>query len=167
MYELKNPVGAISTVPTPMTASAPLAVRSQGIVWAHTDRHEVVLLDIYGKARTIFRVDEPLESITSAVRDTYLEYWAAEYQPPPEPVPFPSAIPAFDRVFFSADGQIWARRYKWGAIPEEWVRLEQEGASGRFRFPAGVQILAATASEAYGVFRDELDVEHLVRFHLN
>jgi hypothetical protein len=34
------------------------------------------------------------------------------------------------------------------------------------RFPDRVRIMTATGDAAYGVWRDELDVEHIVRFQL-
>lgn len=57
------------------------------------------------------------------------------------------------------------RRFKWGDGGEEWLRFTLDPpALSCFRFPDRVTIKAASAAVAFGVTRDELDVEHIIRF---
>jgi hypothetical protein len=121
-----------------------------------------------GEITRVFGVREPLEQVTDSLRRSYLE--SSGYRtwfPVEETIPFPATLPAFDRTFVSSSGAIWARRFSWGDTPEEWIHFTASPvAVFRVRFPSRVRIMTATADAAYGVMRDERDVEHLVRFQL-
>jgi hypothetical protein len=137
-------------------------------VWARADRYEIVQFDRDGRATRVFGVREPLQRVTAPMRRSWLE--TSSYRtwfPVEEALPFPATLPAFDRAFVSSSGAIWARRFSWGDTPEEWIYFtDAPVAVFRVRFPNRVRIMTATGDAAYGVWRDELDVEHIVRFQL-
>jgi hypothetical protein len=152
----------------PMSAPLAVAVHGDGFVWAQADRFEIVQFDHDGQVMRVFGVRQPLNRVTDSLRQSYLE--SSSYRtwfPVEETLPFPSTLPAFDRTFVSSSGAIWARRFSWGGAPEEWIYFTVAPvAVFRVCFPSRVRIMTATADAAYGVWRDELDVEHLVRFQV-
>lgn len=169
MYELAK-AGPLPALLAPMTAGTPLAIRGDDFAWARTDKYEVVVFDVEGHVKRILRIDKELQRLTAAERSRYSDNWSPWFSVD-EPIPFPSdEVPSLDRIFFSAENELWARRYNWGGAPslegpEEWIRLDTvTGRIDGFRFPDHVRVLAATTREAYGVWRDELDVEHVERF---
>lgn len=169
VYELENP-GRLPAVHAPMSAGTPVAVAGHAtahdLVWARPDSFEIVFLTADGRPRRLLRIERAREPVTPSVRSRYLEDWSPWF-PVEEEIPFPARMPAFDEVFVTAGGDVWARFHHWGDAGEEWVRFR--GASeavDRFRFPPRVEVMAATSSAAYGVQRDELDVEHVVRLRL-
>lgn len=172
-YELRTP-GQLPAMLAPMTAGTPVAVADSGFTWARTDRYEVVLFDVTGEPRRVLRVDEPREALAPSLRSDYREAWSPWFEVEEE-IPFPTdSVPAFDRIFYATDGSLWARRFNFGAVSElqgaeDWLRFgaDSGGAADRFRFPEDVRIKTASAYAAYGIRRDELDVEHLVRFTLS
>lgn len=164
-YELRNPQ-ALPAILAPMSAGTPVAIFADVFAWARTDAFDVVVFDRGGRVHQVFSVDEPLDAVTSELRANYMDTWQPWF-PVDESVPFPSHVPAFDRVFFSRQGDMWVRRFHWGEDVEQWARFSEDGqALDLFRFPPRVQIMAATRSHAFGVSRDEMDVERLVRLPL-
>jgi len=169
VYELRSPARLPVTI-APMSGGTAVDVVSTGrgydLAWARADAYEVVLLQADGHANRILRIRQSRESVTPSLRKAYSKSWSP-WRGVTQKIPFPSRVPAFDQVFVAADGSLWARRFHWGDRPEEWVRFDpDEGSVARYRFPARVWILTATGSRAYGVQRDDLDVEHIVRFDL-
>lgn len=169
VYELRRPARLPVTI-APMSGGTAVHVVSTGrgydLAWARADAYEVVLLQADSHANRILRIRQSREPVTPSLRKGYLKTWSP-WRGVKQKIPFPSRVPAFDQVFVAADGSLWARRFHWGDRPEEWVHFDpDEGAVARYRFPARVWILTATGARAYGVQRDDLDVEHIVRFDL-
>lgn len=171
-YELRTPA-QLPAVLAPMTTGTPVAVADSGFAWARTDRHEVVLFGTAGEPRRVLHIDEPREGLTPSLRSEYREAWSPWFEVEEE-IPFPTdSLPTLDKVFYGTDGTVWARRFNFGAVselqgPEEWIRLgAQSGDAARvYRFPEGVRVMTSSANAAYGIKRDERDVEHLVRYSL-
>lgn len=171
MYELRRP-GRFPVSAAPMGGAAAVAVAAHSaevdLVWARPDTFSVLLLDADGPVRRIFQVDEPRERATRAEKRRYREGWTP-WSGVDEEIPFPPRIPAFDRVFLATDGNVWARRHhaRWSGRGEEWIRFARSGSEvQRLRFPRRVEVMAARPDVAYGVRRDELDVERIVAFEL-
>jgi hypothetical protein len=165
-YELRTPQ-VFAAILAPMSVTSPLAVSREGIAWARADAFQVILFDFGGRGLRVFSVDEGLDPVTPELRADYLEEaWRPWFQVD-GPVPFPSHVPAFDRVFLSWEGDVWARRFHWGERAQVWARFSAEGGGlDVYRLPTGVTVMAAAGGLAYGVYRDEMDVEHLVRIPL-
>lgn len=171
-YELRTPT-QLPAVLAPMTTGTPLAVADSGFAWARPDRWEVVVFGKEGEPRRLLRVDESREPLTPSLRSDYRDSWSPWFEVEEE-IPFPTdSLPTLDKVFYATDGSVWARRFNFGAVselqgPEEWIRFGPGSgyAAVVYRFPEGVRIMTASANTAYGIRRDERDVEHLVRYSL-
>jgi len=159
-----------SAILAPMSGGIDVVIASAGapydLVWASADEYRVTGLKLNGDVAKLFRVKESRPPVTDDVREAYLESWPLRNQVGNvSRVPFPNRSPAFDDVFVSAEGEIWARRYTWKETGEEWVRFGRSGID-RFRFPKDVAVMAARDDEAFGIRYDELNVEHIVKFSL-
>lgn len=170
VYELRKPQ-RLPAVAAPMGGSTAVAVADGrakvDLVWARADTFEVLLLDADGQARRIYRVDEPRDPVTADVRRRFRQEWSPWFDVK-EDIPFPDQVPAFDRVFVASDGAVWARRYhyRWSGEGEEWLRFTRSDGMDRFRFPPGVEVMAARSDIAYAIRRGELGVERVVAFPL-
>lgn len=155
--------------PAPMGRGGALTVAIKGpkLLWARPDAYEVIIHDSLGQVELILRVDQPLDLVTPALHASYLE--TGGWRPWPEfveeTIPFPTEVPSFDHLFAAADDAIWVRRFSFGDAAEEWLRFTLAPTSvANFRLSRRVRVMTATAEYAYGIWRDELDVEHIVRF---
>lgn len=168
VYEPGTPAALPIAGYAPLSSPLAVAVHPDGLVWARGDRNEIVQFDHDGQVTRVFTVRQQLQEVTSSLRRSYLETSGYRtWYPVNEDIPFPDTVPAFDRVFVAEGLAIWARRFSWGNAQEDWVYFtDAPAAVSRVRFPERVRIMTATADAAYGVWRDELDVEHLVRFRL-
>lgn len=168
VYEPVSPGALPIAGYAPMSSPVMVALHPDGLVWARDDRNEIVRFDHDGQVARVYGVRRPLDEVTPALRRSYGETSSHRtWYPVSETLPYPATVPAFDRLFVGSDGSIWARRYTWGDTPEEWISFSDDVASARrLRFPRRVHVMAATADAAYGVWRDDFDVEHLVRFRL-
>lgn len=169
VYELRSP-DRLPAILAPMSGGTAVTVLPGGreIAWARADAFEVVVLDASGQAVWLYRVDERPRPVTSSLRSTYLKQWSPWFEVDEE-IPFPSHVPAFDRVFVGTGGALWARRFHWGDKGEEWIRFvgrPSEVSAERFRFPSRIEVMGATSDAVYGVRRDDLNVEHVVRIRL-
>lgn len=169
LYELSDP-GRLPAVLAPMSAGTPVSVAgfalNQDFVWARPDSFEIVLMDASGRAERIVRVRRSRTPVTSRIRSDYLEDWSPWF-PVDEDIPFPSRVPAFDRVFVTSEGSVWSRRFDRHENGEEWIRYDAASDSlDRFHFPPRISVMTASSRFAYGVRRTEMGVEHVVRFRL-
>jgi len=84
----------------------------------------------------------------------------------------PPYLPAVGHVIGAEDGTIWLRRFdpvelETGEEVFEWWVLDGEGAPlARARTPVGLDVRLITDDMVWGLERDELDVEYIVRHRL-
>ena len=84
----------------------------------------------------------------------------------------PSYLPAVSHVIGAEDGTIWLRRFdpvelETGEQMNEWWVLDAEGAPlARARTPVGLDVRLITDDMLWGLERDELDIEYIVRHRL-
>ncbi len=84
----------------------------------------------------------------------------------------PSHLPAIGGMFQADDGTIWLRRYdpvesETGDRMNEWWILDAQGAPlARALTPVGLSIRVISADAVWGIERDELDVQYMVRYRL-
>ena len=79
-------------------------------------------------------------------------------------MPFPSRKPAYRRFEYDESGHhLWVERYPERAESQAvWLRIDiRGGAATAFRWPPRFRPLAFRGPLAYGIWRDEDDVEHL------
>ena len=84
----------------------------------------------------------------------------------------PSYLPALRGITQAEDGTIWLRRYdpvesETGEQMTEWWVLDADGSPlARAETPAGLSLRVINGDTVWGVERDELDVEYIVRYRL-
>ena len=84
----------------------------------------------------------------------------------------PSYLPAVSRLIGAADGTIWLRRFDpvdvaGGERAIEWWVLDSDGSPlARARTHVGLEVKLITEDMVWGIERDELDVEYIVRHRL-
>lgn len=84
----------------------------------------------------------------------------------------PPYLPAVSHVIGAEDGTVWLRRFDpvetdAGEEVFEWWVLDGEGSPlARALTPAGLDVRLITADMVWGLERDELDVEYIVRYRL-
>ena len=84
----------------------------------------------------------------------------------------PSHLPAVSRLIGAEDGTIWLQRFDpvevdTGERMIEWWVLDDEGAPlARALTPVGLDVRLITGDTVWGIERDELDVEYIVRHRL-
>lgn len=67
-------------------------------------------------------------------------------------------------VVSGRDGTIWLARNPAGGATVEWLILDRNGEPvGRTETPAGFRLLLADSSMVWGVLRDDMDVDYIVR----
>jgi hypothetical protein len=78
-------------------------------------------------------------------------------------MPFPARKPAYRRFESDDSGHIWVETYpEYGDERAVWLRINTSGGTAiAVRWPARFRPLAFRGSLAYGIWRDEDDVEHL------
>ena len=82
--------------------------------------------------------------------------------------PRPEVRPTFDRILVDDQARLWLREWP-GADegPQRWWVFGREGdLLGSVDAPAGVTLLAVSGGDAWGVLRDDLDVQYVVRHPL-
>jgi hypothetical protein len=89
-------------------------------------------------------------------------------------LPEPQTRPAYSELLVDSEGSVWARRHEGemkgfvGRDPKQWEVFSVSGEwLGRVQSPARFTVLEIGEDYVLGIFRDELDVEHvqLLRLH--
>ena len=80
--------------------------------------------------------------------------------------PRPEVRPTYDRLLVDDQGRLWLREWPGaGKDPQRWWVFQREGdLLGSVDVPTGVTLMAVSGADAWGVFRDELDVQYVVRY---
>ena len=85
-------------------------------------------------------------------------------------IEYPTHFPAYAGITVDADGHVWIREYVWpedAAVPQQWQVFDAEGRwLGGVSMPAGFTALHIGADEVLGIYRDDMDVEHLQAYRL-
>lgn len=82
----------------------------------------------------------------------------------------PSHLPAASRLLLGEDGTIWLQRFdpvevESGELTNEWWVLDSVGAPmARARTPVDIEVRLVAGDMLWGIERDELDVEYIVRY---
>jgi hypothetical protein len=124
-----------------------------------------------GGAVTRYRVRRAVASVTEVDREAYrrsaLEGTQGQQREVAErmarDMPFPARKPAYRRFESDDAGQIWVERYpEHGEEQSVWLRIDTRGSETiAIRWPPRFRPLAFRGSFAYGVWRDDDDVEHV------
>jgi hypothetical protein len=161
--------------PTAFARSGVFAAHLDGVWAGFGDRWELRLYDaVDGTLRRILRapgLERPLtEEETDAVHraatanDTTPEqrerrdvWWAMS--------PRPEVRPTYDRMLMDDQARLWLREWPGAdeSVQRWWVFQREGDLLGSVDAPTGVTLMAVAGDGAWGVLRDEFDVQYVVR----
>lgn len=161
--------------------------RNDRIYLGYPDRNEFRVLDRNGNLLSITRGPEPLRPVTEKMKEAFREAvmasaWgqAAQRRQILKERTFAKVVPAFGGFVVSEDGYSWAGEYQieeapWGfrpafpkrTEPVRWTVYDLGGRQlGDVSVPAHFMIREIGDDYVLGVFRDDLDVEHVRMYAL-
>ena len=154
-------------------------------VWTGTGEPTVQVSRIDFNGDTLFTAAIPYEPVPlqgerfDSVLATLTESWTGRSGPfsasaadVREALYRPQYLPAVNAIMEAGDGTIWLRRFdpivsESGEPTTEWWVLDPDGAPlARALTPSGLSVRAISQDAVWGVERDELDVEYIVRYRL-
>ena len=158
-----------------------MAVGPDGYFATEGDAYSIEAYDSDGTLRRIIRLARGPRPVTDEVRADHEARLRAQFSSPENEeylrrrlaVPYPSHLPAFDRLHADAEGNVWARQQRFGAEDGIAGATTHEffvfGADGRFLgmidVPEGIEVYQIGTGFLLGKVSDELDVDrvHLYR----
>jgi hypothetical protein len=146
-----------------------------GLYWIGvSDRYELSGFDpASGELRRIIRVHHWPLTVTNDDHQEFFAYQLADIDDPDqertyrqvhEIIEFPPTFPAFADMTEDSDGNIWVRDFAvpWDDGPQAWSVFTADGESiTRVRIPDGLDIQDIGADYVMGLWRDDLEVEHI------
>lgn len=151
----------------PFSATPAAAVTRRGALITADVSSEIKEYDLSGRLRRIIRIDEPPRSVTAADIRRYVELTDG---PVYSDMPIPETIPAFgESLLVDDEGWLWAQVYEWDPTQRPaWLVFESNGrAHGSISTPVGLDIHQIGRDFILGVWKDELDVEHVRKYRLD
>lgn len=144
---------------------------------ADSERYEVAVYGADGALRRRIRAPRPPEPLTAEevrrYRDEQLAASGAGDERSAterllEATPFPRTKSAFADMRVDAEGAVWLREHAIGSgAPGRWTVFGADGALlGTVQTPAGLRVLEIGRDHLLGIWRDELDVEHVRLYRL-
>lgn len=164
-----------TTVTAPLSAVAGLVAVDSGFCHAFGPIAEVRCYDVSGALRRISRIGVTPRAVEDADVQRYWDDLWAELEGPRREVfqrlrvdvTFPEHFPAISALIADDLGRVWARRYRVDEGEEgTWWVLESGGLAGVLTTPAGLEIRDVERGLVAGIWRDELDVEHVRVYRL-
>ncbi|MCG6955434.1 MAG: hypothetical protein LJF04_05525 [Gemmatimonadetes bacterium] len=162
----------------------PAAFNRSGVVTTHPDgvwcgfgdRWELRLLDpVDGHVKRILRAPGLERPLTDGEADQILQASLAQASDPEDLrarhhrydlSPRPAMRPTYDRVLVDDQARLWLEEWP-GARTESrrWWVFAQDGAlSGYVEVPGDFRLDAVRGHQAWGIVRDDLDVQYVVRY---
>lgn len=145
-------------------------------VWTGTGDPAIRVSEIGFDGDTIFTAAVPYDPVplTAERFDSVVRAWAGDGAEAGirEAMFRPSYLPAVSHLIGGRDGTIWLRRFDpvevaAGESMREWWVLDSEGSPlARALTPVDLVVKLITDEMIWGVERDELDVEYIVRYRL-
>lgn len=163
---------------TAFARSGVFAAHPDGVWAGFGDRWELRLHDASdGTVRRIVRAPGLERPLTDREADAVYAAAAARDTTPAERErravwrdlsPRPEVRPTYDRILVDDLGRLWLR--EWPGADEDaqrwWVFQREGDLLGSVDAPAGVTLMAVSGGDAWGVLRDDLDVQYVVRHPL-
>lgn len=124
-----------------------------------------------GRLLRIVRTHRPLRRVTSADIDRVIASAGADdvlMRRMLAAAPPPDFFPAYQQVVADSDGFVWVREYAEGDAPSaQWQVFDPDGRwLGKVTLPVPLTVTQITHDEIVGVWRDDLDVEHVRVYRL-
>jgi hypothetical protein len=165
--------GNSSNVSAPFTPRPGWDVFGEVVYFLDQGFADIHAVSLSNGRRTIVRRSEPRIEVTTDLRNEWIE--RAVMQMPPEAqaysrdlwnrVAFPDSLPRYARLLTDALGSVWVER--WGLFEGSgvWEVFTDDGTLlGSVALPEALRPFEIGSDYVLGVWRDELEVEHL-RIH--
>ncbi len=154
-----------------------LAVHGAGFYFGASDRYEIGDYSVRGALRRLIRGPHVNLRVTPEHRQRYVqlqlegttdEAWRARLRKLLAEMPFPETMPAYRDLVVDADGNLWVADFgPPGGERWRWTVFDGEGRMlGRVEMPAAPEIYAIGSDYVLGLWRDELDIEHVRLYQL-
>lgn len=160
----------------PFGRSTETVVAGERFYAGHNERYEIGRYTADAAPELIVRLARAPVSVTSAdieaLKAEALERAASGFRAQTErifqEIPFPSTFPAFADLQTDPDGNLWVLDYsRPGDDARRWTVFSPGGhALGHVDAPPGMRVMEIGRDYVLGVWRDELDVEHVRRHRL-
>ena len=142
------------------------AVHGERVFVSDGETFQVSVFDKSGRLESIFRLDRSPASLSPETEARYLR--EATEAGREISAPFPSSLPAYDKLVVDDMGRVWAHRYApFQDGPNETDVFGADGVYlGDVVMPVGFTLFDVRGGRALGVAKDELDVERPVALRL-
>jgi hypothetical protein len=142
-----------------------------------SDTYEVRCFLADGELERIVRRDQANRPVTAADLEGYKQQRLADTDDDNArrrverqfgEMPIPETMPAYDEIEMDVGGNLWVREYAWqSGIERRWTVFDAEGRMlGDVTTPADFRITQIGDDFMLGVWRDDLDVEHVRMYEL-
>ncbi|MGH7500292.1 MAG: hypothetical protein ACREL7_00905 [Longimicrobiales bacterium] len=168
----------LAFTPVPLDV-APSAAVTPGFLFVTPGKlPEVLVYDSTGALRRIFRLlqrampvmrqdfDRAVDALVAEVDDAQE---AAAIRRRHERMPLPESMPVFRRLLVDEVGHVWVEKFDPESnLRHDWIVIDPTGRlMGHIVTPAGVTMHQIGRDYILGHTRDELDIEHVVRYKLS
>jgi len=161
----------------PFGLTSVLAAHDMQVCFGSGDTYEVRCFLSDGTLTRIVRLDLPPRAVTPADVEGYKQQELAEAEDDNArrrlesrfgEMPVRGTMPPYDDIEIDAAGNFWVREYAWqSGIERRWTVFDQEGRMlGDVTTPADFRITQIGEDFMLGVWRDDLDVEHVRMYEL-
>lgn len=169
--------GGAFSVSLPFGRRTHAAASGDGFHLGNGDSYEIRYFDSRGSLRRIVRRDRPNPRVTETDIRTLREEWISDERDAGgrqrmrrllDMMPIAETMPAYGRLVADALGNLWVEVYRRpGDDRPRWTIFDPEGHMlGVVETPDGFVVLDIGADFLLGLWRDDLDVEHIRMYHL-
>jgi len=177
--EISVDQGNTIMVPARFARMLSYVVSNDLLVIATADRFQLDLYDRTGRLVRSVRAPDVDVRLTREIEKDYRDFQSARLataSPAQRPaaerrfaqMKLPPTVPAYSSILVDADGNTWVGEYRYDlAPPQQFLIFNGDGQfTGRASVPAALRVMAVHGGRAWGLLRDELDVEYVVAYTL-
>jgi hypothetical protein len=169
---------AVSIFPATFSRSTSYDAGNGHVYAGNNDHSEVHLMSMDGDLITIVRLElEPVQ-VTPMLLSAYQSRTAAgaptaqarqQITEAFNQIPVPETLPAYGRILMDEEGFLWVEQYTpHPADPKKAMVFDAEGvALGSLELPGSFTVHQIGTDFILGLWRDDLDVEHVLMYDLN
>ncbi len=172
----KQGSGSITVTSRAFGRAEQVAVVPDGFFYGSSDSYEIGRYDTAGRLRRLVRRAQPVRPVTPADVERYKEVRRrdidASYRQAQErsfaAMPFPETMPAHGDIQADRAGNLWVSDYMVTPDdPARWTVFDPEGRMlGAVTTPARFRVHEIGDDYVLGVWKDEMDVEHVRLYSL-
>ena len=154
------------------------AVHGTQFFFGSSDSYEIGCYEHTGELIRLIRLDKQNRPVTQQDLERFIELRLEgidegesrqEARQRLADMPVAETMPAYEDLAVDAAGNIWAQEYRLEDDTEsEWIVFDGTGRMlGNVMMPAGLQVTEIGEDFVLGIWRDELDVQHVQLYELN